>query len=252
MVVSLFAALTLLGSAQEQPVATTPAAPQPAATQPVESAPVETAPVETAPVQNGPVQNGPVENGPVATSNAESAPASPTAASGSQVDNPDYLPVGAPSDDYGFVAWCDGVLAGHMDIGEKVKDVLPLDSMQQKIGKAYLRAYVKALDEAPESKTDEGLKRAEAARKDGWSRWDQARAADHKLAADTYLAYQLPGRCEHAAIRLSHDPELFHLAPSVAEVSALTPSVGADAEHLTKGDAPPKPPSKSKRKKGRS
>ena len=55
-------------------------------------------------------------------------------------------------------------MSGHMDLAQRVTDILPLDDVQQKVGKAYLKAYDKALSSSPESKTVEGKKRAEAAR----------------------------------------------------------------------------------------
>jgi hypothetical protein len=154
--------------------------------------------------------------------------------------DPDYLPKGAPSDDYGFVAWCDGVLSGHMDLANHLSDVLPLDDVQQNVGHAYLRAYGKALAVAPENKTPEGRKRAEAARLAGWSNWEDARnTPDKNLAVNTYLAYQLPGRCEHAAQRLAHDPNLFRLSPSVDEVAAM--GTGPMATHAQPNMVAPAP-----------
>jgi hypothetical protein len=133
----------------------------------------------------------------------------------------DRIPAGAPKDDFGFVAWCDGVLSGHMDLAERVKTVLPLDPVQQKIGRAYLQAYEKALAVSKDGKSEAGRKRAEAARQIGWKNWDKARKADKQLAADTYLAWQLPGHCEKAAIRLSGDKELFRMSPTAQEVEAI-------------------------------
>lgn len=173
------------------------------------------------------------QDAPVATAKAHLPPpaaTAPAAAPATGQADADALPQGAPADDFGFVAWCDGVLAGHMDIAERVKDVLPLDEVQQKVGKAYLKAYVRALDGSAEGKTAEGRKRAEQLRQDGWSKWDQARAADHTLAAETYLSYQLPGRCEHAALRLSKNPNLFKLTPSVDEVGAISTAVRAPSD----------------------
>lgn len=167
--------------------------------------------------------------------------ATPVATQGQE--DPDYLPKGAPSDDFGFVAWCDGVLSGHMDLAAHLADVLPLDDVQQNIGHAYLRAYAKAMAGSPEGKTAEGKKRAEAARLDGWSRWEAARdTPDKNLAVNTYLAYQLPGRCEHAAERLSHNPHLFALAPSADDVAAMgTNSAGMRADAMASHTPPPAP-----------
>lgn len=143
---------------------------------------------------------------PVSTRAADAALPNPAA---------DLLPQGAPEDDFGFVAWCHGVLSGHMDLAVRVQDKLPLDEAQTKIGKAYLAGYETALDAAPEGKTEAGRKRAVAAREDGWSKWEPARAVDHQLAADSYLAWQLPARCEHAAQRLAGRKDLFRLNASV-------------------------------------
>ncbi|MBC6980561.1 hypothetical protein [Caulobacter sp. 17J80-11] len=143
---------------------------------------------------------------PVSTRAADAAPPSPAA---------DILPQGAPADDFGFVAWCYGVLSGHMDLAERVQDKLPLDEAQTKIGRAYLAGYETALDAAPEGKTEAGRKRAMAEREDGWKKWDEARKVDHQLAADSYLAWQLPPRCEHAAQRLAGRKDIFRLNASV-------------------------------------
>lgn len=150
----------------------------------------------------------------------------PTAAS-------EPLPAGAPADDFSFVAWCDGVLAGHMDLAERVRSVMPTDPEQQKIGQAYLDAYEKALARSKEGATEAGRKRATEARAIGWNNWDKARAADLKLAAYTYLNWQLPGRCEHAAIRLSGDKSLFRMAPTLEEAQArgeATPVASSKAQ----------------------
>ena len=169
------------------------------------------------------------------------ADATPVATQGQE--DPDYLPKGAPSDDFGFVAWCDGVLSGHMDLAAHLADVLPLDDVQQDIGHAYLRGYASAMAGSPEGKTEEGKKRAEAARLDGWSRWEAARdTPDRNLAVNTYLAYQLPGRCEHAAERLSHNPQLFARAPSAEDVEAMgANTVMGRADAVSAHTQPPAP-----------
>jgi hypothetical protein len=172
------------------------------------------------------------------------APVSGDVGAGAETDDP--IPRGAPKDDFAFVAWCDGVLAGHMDLAQRVQSVLPLDPEQEKIGHAYLEGYEKALAKSPEGRTEAGHQRAIDARAIGWNNWDQARNADAKLAADTYLAWQLPGRCEHVAIRLSGDKDLFRMAPTVEEAQAMgvsTPVAGAQAAQQAEADraAPPPP-----------
>jgi hypothetical protein len=173
---------------------------------------------------------------------APAADTAPPPAAQAEADLADRIPAGAPKDDYGFVAWCDGVLSGHMDLADRVKDVLPIDPVQQKIGKAYLTAYEKALAGAAEGSTAAGRRRAEAARQIGWKNWDAARKADKRLAADTYLAWQLPGHCERAALRLSGDKDLFRMSPTVEEVQALgvqAPVANAQAAQTQAADELP-------------
>jgi hypothetical protein len=154
--------------------------------------------------------DGPIKT--TAPTPAEAAATSPLA---------EFTPPGAPQDDYAFVAWCDGVLSGHMDLAERVRDVLPLDEVQQKVGKAYLHGYEVALAKGEKGRSPEALALAKAAREQGWMNWEPTRKADKKLAADSYLAWQLPGRCEHAAVRVSGDKNLFRSAPSFEDVAAM-------------------------------
>jgi hypothetical protein len=169
------------------------------------------------------------------------SPARPVAASRAADADPDAedpYPAGAPRDDFGMVAWCDGVLAGHMDLAERVQAVLPLDPETQKIGAAYLDGFEKALAVSKEGKTEKGKSRAEAARAVGWKNWDPARKADKKLASDSYLAWQMPGRCEHAAVRLSGDKDLFRIVPTLAEVEAMGEATPVSSGRATAGDTP--------------
>ena len=127
----------------------------------------------------------------------------------------DPVPTGAPSDDYGFVNWCTGALAGHMALYDKVKpelDSLPdaapkesaaLDAEQMKAGNEYLQLYKKATDAAekasPRAITERGL----SERQHGASIWTTANTStDRKAAMWIWLGWELPGRCETAAERL--------------------------------------------------
>lgn len=133
----------------------------------------------------------------------------------------EYTPEGAPKDDYNFTAWCHGVLSGHMALAERVQSVLPLDEVQQKIGKAYLKGYEEALATGKRSRSAAEIDAADAVRAAARANWTTAMKADLQLGADTYLAWQLPGRCEHAAIRVAGRADLFRMAPSLEEVETL-------------------------------
>jgi len=150
----------------------------------------------------------------VSTAAPEPAPAAAAAATASQAE---YTPEGAPRDDYNFVAWCHGVLSGHMALAERIQPVLPLDEVQQKIGKAYLKGYEEALAAGKGSRSAAELDAADAIRAAARANWNTAMKADIQLGADTYLAWQLPGRCEHAAKRIAGRADLFRMIPTPQE-----------------------------------
>jgi len=155
-------------------------------------------------------------------------------------------PAGAPTDDFAFVAWCHGVLSGHMEIAERVQSILPMDEVQQKIGKAYIKGYEQALALAPQGGQAGERERAKAARESGFRNWDKARAAELQIAADTYLGWQLPGKCEHAAKRIAGRDDLFSLAPTLADLEADAPvgrAAPASAPPVSSDAAPALPPS---------
>lgn len=124
-----------------------------------------------------------------------------------------------PETDFELVAWCHGVLSGHMQLAERIQEVEPLDEVQQRIGNVYLRGYEEALGASPDAKMADGESRAVAARSAGLGNWRPAmETPDIRLAADSYLAWQLPGRCEHAAKRLAGRDDLFAIGgPQVFE-----------------------------------
>jgi hypothetical protein len=145
---------------------------------------------------------------------AEPAGATPASAPAAAVAE-EPIPAGAPSDDYGFVEWCTGALAGHMALYTQVKpqlDALPdprpgetaaLDAEQMKAGNEYLQLYKKATDAAEKASPRSIAERGATERQHGASIWDAARnTTDRKAAMWTWLGWELPGRCETAAERL--------------------------------------------------
>lgn len=164
----------------------------------------------------------------VSTAAPEPAPAAATATQA------EYTPEGAPRDDYNFVAWCHGVLSGHMALAERIQPVLPLDEVQQKIGKAYLKGYEEALAAGRATRSAAELDAADAIRAAARANWNTAMKADIQLGSDTYLAWQLPGRCEHAAKRVAGRTDLFRMIPTPQENETV--SAGASM-----ADVPPPP-----------
>lgn len=180
-------------------------------------------------------------------------PAAEPAAPKAAVEEP--VPAGAPSDDYGFVSWCSGALAGHMALYQQVKpelDALPdsrpketaaLDADQMKAGREYLDLYKKATDAAEKASPRPIGERGAAERQRGEAIWNTARnATDRKAAMWTWLSWELPGRCETAAERLYEKSLLSAQAlgidlvggSSAASNKPVTPSVEAPAAKPTR------------------
>lgn len=154
---------------------------------------------------------------------AMAAPAAATAsARAPQPGEADYTPDGAPRDDYNFTAWCRGVLEGHMALAEHVQSVLPLDEVQQKVGAAYLKGYDEALRIGRRGRSDAEIDAAEAIRFAARANWNTAMQSPLQLGADTYLAWQLPGRCEHAAKRVAKRDDIFQMGPGSGDNEAMS------------------------------
>jgi hypothetical protein len=126
------------------------------------------------------------------------------------------FPKGAPTDDYGFLGWCYGALAGHVGLYDKVlpevrrietqypEPGVSLDKImddykaQHDIGQMLLLSYGKALD-AHEAKRKTARAKAVAAGRDIWKGSD---AADPKQLAQLWMSWGLPARCGKTAKKL--------------------------------------------------
>ena len=136
-----------------------------------------------------------------------------------KVDGEDPFPSGAPTDDYGFIGWCYGALAGHMDLYDKVlPDVRsieaafpdsnrPIDkvmedySAQHTEGRRLLRSWDRALGVLEATHRTGGLTRAAAVGK-GRDFWKGSQTAEARQLAQLWMSWGLPGRCETTAARL--------------------------------------------------
>ncbi len=137
----------------------------------------------------------------------------------------------APADDYQRVAWCHGVLSGDMDLAVYIKDLQPVDNTIQLIGQSYLRAYEAALTLSGQGASEAGHALADAARQRGYDGWKGALSADVKRAAWVYDSWQLPGDCEHAAVRLSGHPNLFAEMATDEEAKAVADALSSGGPH---------------------
>ena len=137
----------------------------------------------------------------------------------------------APSSDFERVAWCHGILSGDMELAEIISAVYPKDKTLELIGRSYLRAYEAALTLSGKGKSDSEHKVAEDARDIGYNAWAMARDSDVRVAAGLYANWQLPGDCEHAAVRLSGHPNLFAEMATDEEVAAITDVLASGGPH---------------------
>ena len=164
---------------------------------------------------------------------AIAAPGTP-AATGRNADGTLHAPIleDAPSDDFLRVAWCHGVLSGDMELAEIISSVYPEDKDLRLIGTSYLRAYEAALTLSGKGMTDSQHQAAEDMRQFGYNEWAAARDDDNlKEAAGAYATWQLPGDCEHAAVRLSGHPNLFAEMATDDEVEAISAALSSGGPH---------------------
>ncbi len=141
---------------------------------------------------------------PPAPADPGAAGASAAAAGPADAD----IPSGAPSDDYGFVAWCHGALSGHMELYSLVKPELDKvspgqnDAEQLQAGRDYLGLYARAMKAAEQASPSNIQAHGAEAEAAGYRIWAAARAAEPRTQMWSYLMWELPARCEIAAKRL--------------------------------------------------
>jgi hypothetical protein len=191
------------------------------------------------------------------------------------------VPPGAPSDDYGFVSWCTGALAGHMTLYKQVKpelDALPdprpqetaaLDNAQMEAGREYLELYRKATEAAEKASPRPIGERGLTERRRGNAMWNNVRSStDRKAVMWTWLGWELPGRCETASERLyeksllsaqalgidliggssaaSQTPVTPQIEPPASKATATKTSAAAKPVQAKSAKPPPEPPIEEK------
>ena len=181
-----------------------------------------------------------------ATAPTEAAPAKAPATIAIAEQESDAIPPGAPTDDYGFVAWCygaldeslsvyDAVLPDLKDIdakfGSPVKEATPYaeDIVDEHRALKRFAAAMEAAERAsPQPITEHGV----ASMNLGRSIWDPAKAQPRRQLAHAWLMWGLPNRCESTAKTLKARATLLGQALAVG-----APKVDP-AEHAP---APPAP-----------
>jgi len=135
----------------------------------------------------------------------------------------DPFPNGAPTDDYGFMAWCYGALSGHLSLYDKVlpevrriegefpdtqtplAKVMDGYKVQHVRGQKILAGYERALDIVEAQGKADGAQRAGAVAK-GRDVWMGADTADPRQLAQLWMSWALPDRCQTTAARLAPGP----------------------------------------------
>ena len=130
------------------------------------------------------------------------------------------LPTGAPSDDYQFVAWCYGVLAGYLDLHDKVMpEVTRIETTwrrpgsnlaedmkvyadQQRKGREDLKRFKAALT-AAEKASPQPINAAGAqALQRGRNVWSSAPGVSTSRLAQEWMSWSLPARCQTTSAAL--------------------------------------------------
>ncbi|HTK33907.1 MAG TPA: hypothetical protein VL358_01300 [Caulobacteraceae bacterium] len=184
-------------------------------------------------------------DGPIATS-PELRPAAPAASPAPSaplgpVRDAD-IPASAPTDDYGFVAWCHGALTGHMELHDRVRPELQKvspgsdDSKLMAAGEEYLALYARALKAAEKASPSNIHNRGAEADAAGYRIWSAARAAEPRTQMWSYLMWELPPRCEIVAKQLEERSTLF--AEALRPDPNAPPGPGPAATERAPADKP--------------
>ena len=112
------------------------------------------------------------------------------------------IPPGVPADDFGFLAYCDGLISGHLQLGETLGQ--NADAELMRLGRLERQDFESARTTGAARSTPAQNAVADAAFERAMTRWqpylNNADADARQTAFD--LFFGLPGRCEHAARRV--------------------------------------------------
>lgn len=130
------------------------------------------------------------------------------------------IPPGVPADDFGFLGYCDGLISGHIQLGETLGD--SADAELMRLGRLERQDFEGARAAGAARATAAQTAGAQAAYARAMTRWQSYLNdpdADSRQAAFD-LFFGLPGRCEHAARRVRAN---ITTAPATLEDVGLTP-----------------------------
>lgn len=130
------------------------------------------------------------------------------------------IPSGVPADDFGFLGYCDGLITGHIQLGETLGE--GADAELMRLGRLERRDFEDARTAGAARATPAQTAAANGAFERAMTRWQtylNEPDADARQAAFD-LFFGLPGRCEHAARRVRSN---ITAAPATLEQVGLTP-----------------------------
>ena len=112
------------------------------------------------------------------------------------------IPPGVPADDFGFLGYCDGLISGHVQLGETLG--AGADEELMRLGRLERQDFETARVAGTVRATPAQVAAANGAYEHAMTRWQpyltNANADARQEAFD--LFFGLPGRCEHAARRV--------------------------------------------------
>lgn len=167
---------------------------------------------------------------------AEAAPP-PAAEAPAEPEELPY-PAGAPKDDYGLVSWCYGALSGYLELhdkmipevtriedafrrpGSNLADDMKTYSDMQKIGKANMKLFARAMEAAERASLQPINTRGAAAVQKGRSGWAAAANLPTRTVAQQWMGWALPSRCIPTATTLEARAKLMGTAFKANEIPA--------------------------------
>ena len=179
---------------------------------------------------------------PVATSAPPPVAAAPVVAQAAPIAVEDVIPDGAPTDDYGFVAWCHGALAGQIELDPLVeKDMDSIEgktaAAKRKAGdteiasqhKKYMALYEKALSAAEKASPTAIHQDGVEAELQGYKIWGPTKNKPAVWRMVDWGNWEVPPHCEKAAQRLYDRSSLFGVAlkDEASDVAKATDPTGA-------------------------
>jgi hypothetical protein len=188
---------------------------------------------------------------PPAQADAPVATAEPARrADPAQSPPPPPLPTGAPSDDYGLVGWCLGVLEGYLaqhdrvmpDVtriettyrrpGSSLADDLKVYADLQAQGRTHMKVFTAALQAAEKASLSSLRPRGEAAIAKGRAVWAPAANLPTRSVAQQWMGWTLPQVCPAAAERLTASAALMGVAfdPAAEVLAPPAPPPAASRE----------------------